>query len=47
MQEESGGAGYVTVGMFVAKTTLEAAASQEGHGVRLSTFEQTVAGWVA
>jgi transposase len=37
----------VTVGVDIAKATLEAAAWHEGQAVRLGTFPQTVAGWEA
>jgi hypothetical protein len=37
----------VTVGVDIAQVTLEAAAWQEGHALRLGTFEQTAAGWAA
>ncbi len=37
----------MTVGGDSAQAPLEAAAWQEGHGVRLGTFAQTVAGWAA
>jgi transposase len=36
-----------TVGVDVAKATLEAALWQEGRAIRLGTFEQTAAGWGA
>src|SRR5258707_2636424 len=37
----------VTVGVDIAKVTLEAAAWQDGRALRLGTFEQTAAGWAA
>lgn len=37
----------LTVGVDVAKATLEAAVWQEGHAVQLGSFAQTLAGWVA
>jgi transposase len=37
----------LTVGVDIAKATLEAATWQDGRAVRLGTFEQTVAGWAA
>ena len=37
----------LTVGVDIAKATLEAAAWQDGRAVRLGTFEQTPAGWTA
>jgi transposase len=37
----------LTVGVDVAKATLEAALWQEGRAVRLGRFEQTAAGWGA
>lgn len=37
----------MTVGVDIAKATLEAAAWHEGQAVRLGTFPQTVAGWEA
>ena len=37
----------MTVGVDIAKVTLEAAAWQEGRAIRLGTFEQTAAGWTA
>ncbi len=37
----------MTVGVDIAKVTLEAAAWQEGRALRLGTFEQTAAGWTA
>src|SRR5262245_53561854 len=37
----------MTVGVDVAKATLEAAAWHEGQAVRLGAFPQTVAGWEA
>jgi len=37
----------LTVGVDIAKATLEATAWREGRGVRLGTFAQTADGWVA
>ena len=37
----------LTVGVDIAKATLEAATWQDGRAVRLGTFEQTPAGWTA
>lgn len=37
----------MTVGVDIAKATLEAAVWQEGRAVRLGAFAQTLAGWVA
>ena len=37
----------LTVGVDIAKMTLEAAAWQEGRALRRGTFEQTAAGWIA
>ena len=36
-----------TVGVDIAKATLEATAVREGHAVRLGTFAQTADGWAA
>jgi hypothetical protein len=37
----------LTIGVDVAKATLEAAAWRDGHAVRLGAFEQMLAGWTA
>jgi transposase len=37
----------LTVGVDIAKATVEAATWQDGRAVHLRTFEQTVAGWAA